>query len=78
MAYLTIVISAPNDGVAQMNQVAQEPTLVNGELNALINYLAAIAGGNKAASFYVVTRATNPTVTTDGDPNSLSVSYNKL
>lgn len=78
MAYLTIVINAPNDGVPKLNAVAQNPTKVPEEINALIDYLSAISAGAKAASIQVVTRATDPGVTTDGDAASESVTYNKL
>lgn len=78
MAYLTIVIDSVNDTVINLNQEVQRPTKVKATLNEIIDFIGAIAGGNKPASFYVVTRASDPAVTTDSDPNSESISYNNL
>lgn len=78
MAYLTVVINAPNDVVTQLNSIAQNPGKTHVELNALINLLAGINGGTRAASGYVVTRASDPVVTTDSDPNSQSNTFNHL
>lgn len=78
MAYVAIVINVPNDSVTQMNQTIQvESTEARNEINALVDYITAIAGGNKPASFYVVTRDTDPTVSTHGT-SSQSTSYNAL
>lgn len=78
MAYVTIVINVPNDSIAQMNQVImQDTTETRNEVNALVDYIMSIASGNKPASFYVVTRDTDPAVSTHGS-GSQSKSYSAL
>jgi len=69
--YITIVI-----GSASVTNPGQFPlkdqTLPKFELNALIDYLSKCAGGNEiVGSFYVVTRNTDPAVTTDGGTSTL-------
>lgn len=78
MAYLTIVINVPNDSITQMNQtVLLDTTETRNEVNALVDYISAIASGNKPASFYVVSRDTDPSVATHGT-SSQSKSYSAL
>lgn len=76
MAVLTIVITTAADTVVTLNNKCESPTKPHETMNLLIDYLAAIAGGTKASTVQVVTRASNPTVTTDGDPNSQTFTYN--
>lgn len=76
MSVLTIVITTAADTVVSLNDKCERPTKPHEEMNALIDYLAAISGGVKASSVQVVTRATDPSVTTDGDPNSQTFTYN--
>lgn len=65
MAFLTIVIET-TETAAQMNQLQAGATLPKTELNQLIDYLSACAGGNKVLQeLYVVTRNTDPSVATD-------------
>lgn len=78
MSYITIVISLPKETVLQANSDSQVSLQTDNEMNALINLLAAIAGGMKPASGYIVTRATDPAVTTDSDPNSESRAFSHL
>lgn len=78
MAYVAIIINVPSDSITQMNQVIQQDsTEPRNEINALVDYISAIASGNKPASFYVVTRDTDPAVSTHGTSSS-SKSYNSL
>lgn len=67
MAYLTIVIQSNSSSVAQLNQRQVDATKPSEELNALIDYLARVAGGFEVTpSFYVVTNNSDPAVATDG------------
>lgn len=67
MAFLTIVIQTQSNTVAQLNQKQVDGTKPSEELNALIDYLSRVAGGNEICpSFYVVTNNADPAVATDG------------
>lgn len=77
MAYLAIIINAPNDSIGELNAKAQLPTKVSDEINALIDYLSSIAAGARAASIQVVSRDTDPSVTTSGTDSQSNV-YNHL
>jgi hypothetical protein len=76
MSYTVIVINTPNDNITQLNAQVERSTEARGELNDLTDFMSAIVNG-KPASFYVVTRDTDPTVTTSGT-GSMSQSFNKL
>lgn len=78
MAVLSIIITTPTNTTSQLNVKSQFPTLPKTELNALIDLLGAIAGGNLPASIQVVSRGTDPGVTTDADPHSVSNTYSNL
>lgn len=78
MAYVAIIINVPSDSIAQMNQtIMQDSTEARNEVNALVDYISAIASGNKPASFQVVTRDNDPSVSTHGT-GSQSKNYSAL
>lgn len=77
MAYLCIVINVPNETIAQLNADAQKPTKVSDEINALVNVLNGINGGEKPASVQVTTRSTDPSIATAGS-GSQQFTYNHL
>ena len=76
MQTLTIVITPLFDTIQTLNDKCQLPTKSHEEINALIDYLSGIASGSRPASVQVVTRGSDPGVTTDGDPKSESFVYN--
>ena len=77
MAYLVLVINAPNDSIQNLNDAVQRPTKVDESIQGAVNVLLAIEGGLKAASVQVTTRDTDPSVSTHGS-GSTQNSYNHL
>lgn len=77
MAYLVLVVSLPNDSIAQINPQVQEPTKVDESINNCINVLTAIEGGLKAGVVQVTVRDTDPSVSTSGS-GSTQVTYSHL
>lgn len=73
---VTIVITPLFDTIQTLNDKCQEPTNPHEEMNRLIDYLAGVASGARPASVQVITRGSDPGVTTDGDPKSQSFVYN--
>lgn len=74
MAFLTVVIQTSSESVDQLNQQQHGVTKPKEELNSLIDYLGAMAGGNKIIpTFYVVTNNSDPAVATDGGSSRKTV-----
>lgn len=76
MAYVCIIISSPNDSIANLNDRCQTPTKVHEEIVLLQNFLARAENGQPAV-IQVVTRDTDPGVTASGS-GSLDKTYSKL
>lgn len=74
---ITIVITVPAETIPTLNG-RSKPTKARETCDSLSNMLAAIAGGVINAQVQVVTRATDPGVTTDGGTGSTSTTYNLL
>jgi len=77
MAYLVIVVNAPNESINDFNSTAELPTKVAEGIQGCINALLAVEAGTLAASVQVTTRDTDPGVTTHGT-NSQQNTYNHL
>lgn len=77
MAYVCVIVSLPDESIAQINPQVSFPTKIEEGLQGVITTLEALQGGEKRSSnCYVVVRDTDPTVTTSGS-GSTSTSYNK-
>lgn len=66
MAYIVLVINAPDHSIGDLNNRCQNPGNLNDPINKCGNLLAAIAGGKIPASVQVTTRDTDPSVATSG------------
>lgn len=74
---ITIVITAPQETIATLNG-RSKATKARETCDSLSNMLAAIAGGVISAQVQVITRGSDPGVTTDGATGSTSTTYNLL
>lgn len=66
MAYIVLVINAPNNSIGDLNNRCQNAGNLNDPINKCANLLAAIAGGKLPAAVQVTTRDTDPAVATSG------------
>lgn len=76
MAYVVVVMNVPNKSITQLNALTERSTEARNELNDLTDFMSLIQMG-EPSSFYVVTRDSDPTVTTSGT-GSISQTFNKL
>lgn len=77
MAYLVIVVNAPNDTIANLNANTQFPTKVDESIQGALQVLSSIESGNRASVVQITTRDTDPGVTTSGS-GSQQNSYSHL
>lgn len=75
MAYLVITINS-SDSIQQINSKCNIQTKPEESAVALANYITSIASGNVTGSITVVTRATDPAVGPDADPNAIAYTDN--
>lgn len=66
MAYLVLVINAPNLSIEDLNERAQLPTKVQESIQGSINLLTGIESGTIPASIQVTTRDSAPSISTSG------------
>lgn len=66
MAYIVLVINAPNNSIDDLNNRCQNPGNLNDPINKCGNLLHAIAGGKITAAVQVTTRDSDPSVSTSG------------
>lgn len=66
MAYVVLVINAPNNSIGDLSNRCQNPGNLNDPINKCANVIAAIASGHLPASVQVTVRDTDPSVATSG------------
>lgn len=77
MGYMCVIVSLPDETIAQIKPQVNNPTNLHEGLQGIINVITALDGGEKRSpNCYVVVRDTDPSVATSGS-GSTSVSYNK-
>lgn len=66
MAYLVIEINASGQSIADFNSAIQKPGKPHDAVNALLNLLNGVNGGNYPATVQVTSRSTTAGVSTGG------------